>query len=83
MCKPSNKKVGERTISRSANRISQNEDVSNLISLASSNPAVLRNTSTQGELIIPLSTFGQREAPTNIASLRQQQTHNRAENGDF
>jgi hypothetical protein len=72
--------VVDRTYSSSTNRINQNEDVSNLISLASSNPAVLRNTSMQGELTLPLSTFGQqREAqPTNFASLRQQ-THNLAD----
>jgi hypothetical protein len=79
MCRPSPKKVVDR--SRSTNRINQNEDVSNLISLASSNPAVLSNTSTQGELTPPLSTFGhyhEAKQPTNFASLRQQ-THNHQE----
>ncbi len=60
----------------SFNRIHQKEDVSNLISLASTNPAVLRNnTSTQGELNLPLSTFGHTSEATNIGPPLRQQTH--------
>ena len=78
MCKQVLKKK-DRSTTTIITRIDQNEDVSNLISLASSNPAVLSKNSTQGELRIPLSTFGQREAATKIASLRQQTTHTRAD----
>lgn len=69
---------------KTVDRIRQNEDVSNLISLASTNPAVLRNNnSTQGELSLPLSTFGHTSEATNNAPPPRQQTHLQAGQGDF